>query len=258
MTQPANRLTATLTHAITVFGPYDLYILVVSVASLAVLAVDSLVALAPEAHGVLEVADEVFCALFLLDFLRNLYRAPKRAAYFLKGGWLDLLSSIPTVEAFRIGRLSRIARIVRLMRAMRSFRAIGLIVSRKRQESALLAAGVVCLLMTVFGSLAVLQFEQVDESNIRTAGDAVWWAFATVTTVGYGDHYPVTLEGRLVAAMLMAAGVGLFGTMSGLVASWFLHSDDPSEDAVDGLRDEMASLRLELATWRAGRERPQV
>ncbi len=214
MNPPTNRITATLTHAITVFGPYDLYILVVSVASLAILAVDSLLTLTPEAHGVLGLADEVFCALFLLDFLRNLYRAPRRAAYFFKGGWLDLLSSIPTIEAFRIGRLSRIARIVRLMRAMRSFRAIGLIVSRKRQESALLAAGVVCLLMTVFGSLAVLQFEQAEESNIRTAGDAVWWAFATVTTVGYGDHYPVTLEGRLVAAMLMAAGVGLFGTIS--------------------------------------------
>ena len=188
MNAPTHRISATLTHAIAIFGPYDPYILLISLTSLTVLAIDSLLTLTPEAYGVLGFADEAFCALFLLDFLRSLYRAPNRVAYFLKGGWLDLLSAIPTVDAFRIGRLSRIARVVRLMRAMRSFRAIGLIVSRKRQESAMLAAGVVCLLMTVFASLAILQFEQAEESNIRTAGDAVWWAFATVTTVGYGDH----------------------------------------------------------------------
>src|SRR3972149_6773059 len=68
----------------------------------------------------------------------------------------------------------------------------------------------------------VLHFEDVPEANIKGPEDAVWWAFVTMTTVGYGDRFPVTSEGRLAGALLMVAGVGLFGTFSGFVAAWFL------------------------------------
>ena len=249
-----SRVSAAVANAVTLFGPYDLYILIVSVASLAVLAADSLLALTAATHEVLGVIDAAFCLLFLIDFIRSVAKAPDRVAYLMVTGWLDLLSSIPTIGVLRLGRLARIARVVRLIRAMRSFRAIGQVISRNRKESALLAAGIVCFLMTAFASLAILQFEQGPDSNIRTAGDAIWWAFATVTTVGYGDHYPVTLEGRLVAAMLMAAGVGLFGTLSGLVASWFLHQGERAGEGDDGtqqLRAEIASLRSDLASCRS-------
>lgn len=76
--------------------------------------------------------------------------------------------------------------------------------------------------MVILCSVAVLSFENVPNGNIRTAEDALWWAMCTVTTVGYGDFYPVTQEGRAVAAMLMTVGVGLLGTMSGLMVSWLL------------------------------------
>ena len=68
----------------------------------------------------------------------------------------------------------------------------------------------------------MLVFETDKDSNIKTAGDAIWWSVTTVTTVGYGDRYPVTFEGRVLAMGLMVAGVGLFSVMSGLVASMFL------------------------------------
>jgi voltage-gated potassium channel len=60
------------------------------------------------------------------------------------------------------------------------------------------------------------------ESNIKSAEDAVWWTFATITTVGYGDNFPVTSERRVVAAVLTCSGVRLFGTLSGFLAAWFL------------------------------------
>jgi len=73
------------------------------------------------------------------------------------------------------------------------------------------------------GSIAALHFESAStDGNIRTAGDALWWAIVTVTTVGYGDLYPVTVEGRVVAVVLMVAGVGTFATLAGALASWFL------------------------------------
>jgi voltage-gated potassium channel len=225
--------------------PYELYMLVLSAVSLAVLAADALWTLSAPTHEVLGYTDTLLCALFFFDFIRSLARATNRRKYFFTTGWLDLVSSFPAIGYLRLGRLSRIARIVRLLRAMRSFRAIGQILSRHRRESVLLVAALVCLLMTIFASLAILQFEQNPDSNIRTAGDAVWWAFATVTTVGYGDLYPVTLEGRLVSAMLMAAGVGLFGTLSGLAASWFLHNEgeNESETTLPTLAAEVAALR---------------
>jgi voltage-gated potassium channel len=65
-----------------------------------------------------------------------------------------------------------------------------------------------------------LQFENSPESNIRTAEDALWWSYTTITTVGYGDRYPVTSEGRIIGVMLMTVGVGIFGTYTAIISSW--------------------------------------
>ena len=78
------------------------------------------------------------------------------------------------------------------------------------------------MLFRSFSSIAILIAEDEPEANIKTAEDAIWWSVTTMTTVGYGDKYPVTTEGRIIAAVVMCAGVGLFGTLSGLVASFFL------------------------------------
>jgi voltage-gated potassium channel len=80
----------------------------------------------------------------------------------------------------------------------------------------------IAILMVIFSSIAILQVENVPNSNIKTAEDALWWSYVTVTTVGYGDKFPVTLEGRIIAGFLMTTGVGLFGTFTGFVASWFV------------------------------------
>jgi voltage-gated potassium channel len=110
----------------------------------------------------------------------------------------------------------------------------------------------VSLLLIVVSSIAILQFETVPESNIKGAQDALWWAISTITTVGYGDRFPVTIEGRLVASFLMICGVGLFGTLSGFVASWFLK---PTEE----LRDtELAVLIAEVRELRAAIARQSV
>jgi voltage-gated potassium channel len=75
----------------------------------------------------------------------------------------------------------------------------------------------------------------------------VWWAFATITTVGYGDRYPVSVEGRVIAALLMTAGVGLFGAFSAALAAWFLAPEDEATDReIAALREEIAGLRRML------------
>jgi hypothetical protein len=95
---------------------------------------------------------------------------------------------------------------------LRATRLLTGIILRKRSQSTFAAAGLLALLFVIAGSTAILHFETAPESNIRTADDAIWWAISTITTVGYGDRYPVTTEGRFVAALLLITGVGLFGT----------------------------------------------
>jgi voltage-gated potassium channel len=84
--------------------------------------------------------------------------------------------------------------------------------------------------MLLFSSVAILQFETDPNSNIKTAEDAIWWSYVTITTVGYGDKYPVTTEGRIIAVILMTVGVGLFGTFTAFVSSWFVKSNEQTQE----------------------------
>jgi voltage-gated potassium channel len=111
------------------------------------------------------------------------------------------------------------------------------------------------------GSLAVLSTEQREaDANITDLGTAVWWAVTTVTTVGYGDHYPVAVQGRLIAAVLMLCGIGLIGVVTASLASYIVDrvaEDEESTEqrtyrAVEQLVSEVQSLRREVADLREG------
>jgi voltage-gated potassium channel len=225
-------------------GAYQFFMLALCLFALAGLATDTLLPKASPVRDVLRYADTAICALFFVDFLLQLKRAPNRWRYFSRWGWIDLLSSIPMVDVLRVGRAARVMRIFRVVRGVRSTKLLADFILGRRAQGAFLAATLVSLLLVVFASIAVLQFEQVAGANITTADDAVWWAIVTLTTVGYGDRYPITGEGRVVAGLLMIAGVGLFGTFSGYVASWFLApGEKKGQSDMDALRAEIAALR---------------
>lgn len=223
---------------------YLLFVLVSSILGLLLLAAGAFLRLDPAVVTLLHYADAVVCLLFFVDFLVSLGRAPDRRRYLLTWGWLDLLSSVPILPVFRVGRLARIARVIRVLRSIRSMRILIVFLAERRRENALLAAGLFALLLLLFGSIAILQFENHADANIRSPEDALWWSLVTLTTVGYGDRYPVTSQGRIVAAVLMIAGVGLYGTLSGLIAAWFLSPDKRArEDEIGALRREIHELR---------------
>jgi voltage-gated potassium channel len=219
---------------------YQIFILMLCLLALGGLAVRGLVDLAPEVRSLLDYVDNGVCVLFFADFLVCLVRAPDRWRYFITTGWLDLVSSVPAIDIARWGRAARMLRIVRVLRALRASKVMAKLILDRRAESTFLAASLMALLLIVASSSSVLHFESEAGGNIRTAEDALWWAFTTITTVGYGDRYPVTSEGRVVAVILMCAGFGLFGVFSGFLASWFLESD-MGEGA-----SEVAALKQEL------------
>ncbi|MHB8800860.1 MAG: potassium channel family protein [Thermoanaerobaculia bacterium] len=237
-------------------GPYLLFMLALSLLALGLLGAGVFLPLGPDESRLLSYADNAVCVLFLLDFFVTLARAENRWKYFVTWGWIDLLSSIPAVDALRVGRMARVLRILRVLRGVRSAKILAEVLLRRRAEGAFLAVCLVSILLVFTGSVAILHFETAPESNIKGPEDALWWAVVTLTTVGYGDRFPVTTEGRVLAALLMTAGVGLFGTLSGFVASWFLKApaaaDSPSDSDVATLRAEVARLRAELAAAREG------
>jgi voltage-gated potassium channel len=228
-------------------GAYQLFMLVLCVLALGALGIETVIPISRSTRQVLEYADTAVCVLFFTDFAIQLAHAPNRWGYFARWGWIDLLSSIPMIDVLRIGRAARIVRILRVLRGVRSTRLLAQFVLGRRAHGAFLAAALVSLLLIVFASIAILQFENVKGANITSADDAVWWAVVTLTTVGYGDRYPITGEGRIVAGLLMTAGVGLFGTFSGFVASWFLRPADEQRDTeLRQIKDELLTMRLLL------------
>ena len=203
-------------------GPYQLFALALSLFALASLVATTALALDRDILAVLQYADTAVCLMFFGDFCYSTWSASNRLVYLRKWGWIDLLSSIPTIDALRWGRAIRVMRVLRVLRAAKSARILASFIVQRRTQSTVLTVLLLAFVLLVFASVAVLQFEVPAGGNIGNAREAVWWAISTMATVGYGDRYPVTPEGRTIAVMLMIAGVGVFGTLSGLVASWFL------------------------------------
>jgi voltage-gated potassium channel len=208
-------------------GPWQVLILGLSVLVLIAVSVDTVLKLNREMAQILQVFDNIVCAFFIIDFAVRFGKAQSKTE-FLRWGWLDLLSSIPVLPYFRLARLVRIVRVLRILRAFRSTKNLVSYLFRNRAQGAFASATLISITLIIFSSIAILNVENDPASNIKNAEDALWWAFATITTVGYGDRYPLTTEGRLIGVVLMLAGVGIFGTFSGYVASWFMSAQKKS------------------------------
>ena len=188
--------------------PYDILILALSLYALAALAFEVVMPLDVSSREILGWADSLVCVLFFFDFLLHLARADNRWRYFVTWGWVDLVSSVPTITVLRLGRIARVFRIFRVLRGVRATKLIASFILERRAESAFLAVSLVSLLLTMSGAIGIMHLETTSDANIKGPGDALWWAVVTITTVGYGDRYPVTPEGRMLGALLMIAGVG--------------------------------------------------
>jgi voltage-gated potassium channel len=216
---------------------WDLVLALLSIYLLVALGVEMILDLDDDIRWGLNLTDNLMCFIFLGDFFHRLATAPNRLAY-LKWGWIDFVSSIPSLDIFRWGRFFRLFRILRIIR---SGRQIMLVLRQSRAQSLLLSVLFGCFLIVDVGAMAMLHFEKgVTGSNIQSVQDAFWWAVVTMTTVGYGDHYPVTPQGRLVAACLMIMGIGLFGSLTAYLSSNLLKKD--AEKEVGDLKAVLAKL----------------
>ena len=150
---------------------------------------------------------------FAVDYVMNLVLAPNRGRWFIRNLHELALVVLPALRPLRLLRLVSLVRVVH---------RVGGNALRGRVLIFVLSSA---MLLIYAGALAVLDAEANSPgSNLTTFGDAVWWAMTTITTVGYGDHYPVTVLGRCVAAGLMIGGVAVLGVVTASVASWMVQS----------------------------------
>lgn len=202
-------------------GLLNLIVMMLSIYVLLAMLIDMFFRLPAETSRLLNYIDTSICIFFLFEFSVRFYQAENKLS-FMKWGWIDLVSSIPMVDFVRAGRILRLIRLLRVIRAFRSTNQLVSYVFRNKAQGTFTSVAVLAVLLIIFSSIAILQVETDPNSNIKSAEDAIWWAYVTITTVGYGDKFPVTTEGRIIAAILMTGGVGLFGTFTAYVASWFV------------------------------------
>ena len=216
--------------------------LLLSIYVIGALCAEQMFDLSAETKTILRRVDFGVCLIFLMDFFVRLTRAPSKRA-FMKWGWIDFVTSLPMM-----GPMRGAGRVIKILRAVRSIKLLMRYFIRSGKLSPLGTVMGISVSLVILSAFAIIQFENptdAPEGNIKNIGDAFWWAYVTITTVGYGDKFPVTSGGRIVAMVLMTAGVGLFGAFSGFVASLFIGTDIRKED------DDIVTLTREIQSLRS-------
>ena len=192
--------------------------------------------------------------VFVVDYAVTLWLAEHRGRWFVTHLPQFLVVALPMLRPLRLLRLLTLFAVLQ--------RATGTWI---RERVTVYVVGSTVLLVFL-ASLAELEAERhAPGAEIRTFGDAVWWAFETITTVGFGDRVPVTAEGRFIAVGLMLAGIALLGIITATLASWLVERISSGERAgeavttahVDALAGEIRALRAELAALRTDRAVPE-
>ncbi|MBB1312221.1 potassium channel family protein [Aliivibrio sp. SR45-2] len=224
-------------------NPMSLMSLILSFLSLIVISSLLFLPLNSASKAMLIGIDTTICALFLLQLSIDLLRSKDRRQY-MKDHWIDFIASIPIIEPIRYARIFHILRICRLFRSSQSVLKQ---IKKNRKEATIASILVLMVTLISLGSVFMLVFEgQNPNANIQTAGDAIWWAFVTISTVGYGDHYPITVAGKILAVFIIISGVGIFGMISGLITSIITEPEKVREKHIHEQEQIVRSQKLDL------------
>ncbi len=196
-----------------------------------------------------EAGDYLIWGVFAAVFTLKLWVAPQRLS-FVRKNWIEAaLVVLPMLRPLRAMRALRLARVVTAI-------GFNLEVSERlfaQRSTRIVAALTVALL--VGGAALVLAAERdADGSNIKNFGDALWWAAVTVTTIGYGDHFPVTAAGRGIALALTLIGIAVVSTLTAAIAAMIVRENEQEKIDLSDIMEELKEIRGELEELRAVRD----
>lgn len=184
-------------------------IAILSILSIGVISITFFLDIDPELTHLLEYFDILLCLFFFGDFIKQLAQAKNKWRYFYTYGWIDLLSSIPVVNEFRYARFLRVFRVLRLVKSLKLLTDF----FKKNKQETVYGTVLLLMILSIFTCAFFVLYIEKDIGNIQTAEDSLWWTFITITTVGYGDYYPITNEGKLISSFLILNGLVGFGAL---------------------------------------------
>lgn len=248
---------------------YNIFVLVMTIYSLAIMVVQVLLKEGTETYALVNLYNNLICIFFLFDFAMHIRQSRPWTRYFFRErGYFDLLGSIPSFGFSQYTALLRVFRVFRLTRLRRFMNPenralLKTEILNNRGQYALFLTLLLVILVLMTASVTVLFFESKSpDANITTGGDALWWAIVTITTVGYGDKYPVTPGGRVTAVFVMFSGVGIIGALASILASILVPQPKPDEPEPDksappasNVEQELIAVKGELASLRQLLER---
>ncbi|WP_087018884.1 potassium channel family protein [Thaumasiovibrio subtropicus] len=196
--------------------PMSLMAFALSLVSLIIVVVSMIAARYTDSFHWLIILDTFICLIFWFQLSIDLVRSRNKRRY-LRQHWIDFIASVPIIEPLRFMRLFQIFRVIRLIRTSQD--VLGQL-SRAPKETTLASLILLLTLLLTLGSTFILLVEgNAPDATITNADDALWWVIVTISTVGYGDLYPVTNWGRIIAGIVIVSGVAIFGMVAGLVSS---------------------------------------
>jgi len=222
---------------------YTIFIFLLAILSIVLSMTDIVVGLNPWQI----ITDRIIYVMFVIDYFARLILSDNKSK-FIKCNLIDLVSIVPFNSAFRAFRLLKMSKFLKLTKVFR----IGAVSARgfKRGKRFLNTNGFkymlyLTLIMMLLSSVGVMYFENMKFS------DALWWSFVTTTTVGYGDFSPSTGIGRAIASVLMLVGIGLIGSLTSTITSYFIIKPESpvNTDKVDmviTLYDKLSDKEKEL------------
>lgn len=217
-------------------------LLVLSIYVVIELYVGTIIDYTAEVKEILTWIDFAICMLFLYDFFNGFFRSNNKWKYF-KGNWIDLVSSIPTIEALRMGR---VVRVIRILRVLRSAKYIFNAFSKKNSFNTFRNLMLISGMIILFFTLSFYHLEKHANPYITSVSDSLWWTTVTTITVGFlQDIPPVTVEGKFLSVALILLGMIMFSTLTGTITDYFIEDEDIQESIVD-LKGKVDSLESKI------------